>query len=102
MAAPALTADQIAAIAAAAIQAAGLTLGEQSFMDNLFAGAINPATKNRLLLFNVATAAVASEKRILMDMKNLQKLLDFLRIRTQDINEYHLPKVCQTMLPLIH
>eukprot|EP00957_Ditylum_brightwellii_P004739 360240-Ditylum_brightwellii.AAC.1 len=73
----ALTVDQIAAIAAAAIQAAGLTPGEQSFLDNPFADEINPATKNRLLRFNAATAAVASEKRISMETKNLQKCLDF-------------------------
>eukprot|EP00957_Ditylum_brightwellii_P141301 10765887-Ditylum_brightwellii.AAC.1 len=73
MAAPALTADQIAAIAAAVIQGAGLTPGDQSVLDNLFVNAINLATKNGLLLFNAATAAVASEKRILMNTKNLQK-----------------------------
>eukprot|EP00957_Ditylum_brightwellii_P111893 8533288-Ditylum_brightwellii.AAC.1 len=73
----ALSADQIAAFAAAAIQSAELTPGEQIFLDNPFANAINPATKNRLSLFNTATAAVASEKRILMDTKNLQKLFNF-------------------------
>eukprot|EP00957_Ditylum_brightwellii_P158197 12041496-Ditylum_brightwellii.AAC.1 len=66
----ALTADQIAAIAAAAIQAAGLMLSKQSVLDNPFADSINPATKTRLLLFNTATAAVPTEKRISLETKN--------------------------------
>eukprot|EP00957_Ditylum_brightwellii_P098683 7516971-Ditylum_brightwellii.AAC.1 len=97
----ALSVDQMAAIAAAAIQAAGLTPGEQSFLDNPFADEINPATKNGLALFNAATAAVASEKRISMETKNLQKLLDLLRTRTQDTNGYNSPKMCRAKLPPI-
>eukprot|EP00957_Ditylum_brightwellii_P020862 1573502-Ditylum_brightwellii.AAC.1 len=58
------TADQIAAIAAAIIQAAGLTPSEQSFSNNPFAGNINPASKNGLTLFNTTTAAVPTEKGI--------------------------------------
>eukprot|EP00957_Ditylum_brightwellii_P154534 11761088-Ditylum_brightwellii.AAC.1 len=72
-----LIADQIAAIAAAAIQAAGLTPSEQSFPNNIFANNINQATKNGLSLFNADTAAVPPEKRITMGTRNLQKLLDF-------------------------
>eukprot|EP00957_Ditylum_brightwellii_P178452 13592912-Ditylum_brightwellii.AAC.1 len=68
MAAPALTSDQISAIAAAAIQAVGLLPGEKTFSDNPFADKINPATKN----------AVPTEKQIATETKNLQKLLDFL------------------------
>eukprot|EP00957_Ditylum_brightwellii_P080166 6097384-Ditylum_brightwellii.AAC.1 len=62
MAAPALSADQIAATASAAIQTAGLIPGEQTFLDNSFAEEINLATKNGLSLFNAATAAVPTEK----------------------------------------
>eukprot|EP00957_Ditylum_brightwellii_P092395 7035167-Ditylum_brightwellii.AAC.1 len=64
-----LTADHIAAIAASAIQAAGLTPNKQRFSDNLFADNINPATKTGLALFNTATAAVPTEKRIGMKKK---------------------------------
>eukprot|EP00957_Ditylum_brightwellii_P001979 152302-Ditylum_brightwellii.AAC.1 len=60
----AITADQIAAIDAATIQAAGLTPSEQSFSDNLFTDDIDPVSKNGLVLFNAATVAVSTKKRI--------------------------------------
>eukprot|EP00957_Ditylum_brightwellii_P114598 8738540-Ditylum_brightwellii.AAC.1 len=69
----ALSADQVAAIAAAAINAAGLGVSAETFSDNPFADNINPGTKNGLALFNAATPSVPSDKRIGLSTKNSQK-----------------------------
>eukprot|EP00957_Ditylum_brightwellii_P166478 12672129-Ditylum_brightwellii.AAC.1 len=69
----ALTADQITAIAAAAINAAGLGATAEICQDNLYADNIHPITKNGLSLFNTATAAVSSDKRINLSTNNSQK-----------------------------
>eukprot|EP00957_Ditylum_brightwellii_P208952 15359655-Ditylum_brightwellii.AAC.1 len=58
----ALTPDQIAAIAAAAINAAGLGANAETFSDNLFADNINPGTKKGLALFNATTPSVPLDK----------------------------------------
>eukprot|EP00957_Ditylum_brightwellii_P089021 6779254-Ditylum_brightwellii.AAC.1 len=57
-----LTPDQIAAIAAAAINAAGLGANAETFSNNPFADNINLGTKNGLALFNAATPSVPLDK----------------------------------------
>eukprot|EP00957_Ditylum_brightwellii_P054149 4101563-Ditylum_brightwellii.AAC.1 len=72
----ALSADQIAVIAAVAINAAGLETNTETFSDNSFADNINPGTKNCLALFNVATPLVSSDKKIKLTMKHTQKVME--------------------------
>eukprot|EP00957_Ditylum_brightwellii_P190851 14530564-Ditylum_brightwellii.AAC.1 len=72
----ALTPDQIAAIAAAAINAAGLGANAETFSDNPFADNINLVTKNGLVLFNAATPSVPLDKQIDLTTKNSQKVID--------------------------
>eukprot|EP00957_Ditylum_brightwellii_P204489 15339491-Ditylum_brightwellii.AAC.1 len=72
----ALSADHVAAISAAAINAAGLGDSTESFSNNPFADNINPGTKNGLALFNVATPSVSSDKRIELTTKSSQKVMD--------------------------
>eukprot|EP00957_Ditylum_brightwellii_P169637 12911929-Ditylum_brightwellii.AAC.1 len=95
----ALNADQIAANAAAAIQATGLMPSKQSFLDNPFAESINPSSKTRLALLNTAVAAVPTEKRISLETKKLQKLLDLLedmntRLLNLDAIKRHANRYC--------
>eukprot|EP00957_Ditylum_brightwellii_P000259 20068-Ditylum_brightwellii.AAC.1 len=72
----ALSPDQIAAIVAAAINAAELGATTETFSNNPFADNINPGTKNGLTLFNTATPSVPSNKRIKLTTKNSQKMMD--------------------------
>eukprot|EP00957_Ditylum_brightwellii_P045991 3488771-Ditylum_brightwellii.AAC.1 len=76
-----LNTNQVAAIAAIAINAAGLGFTAETLLENPFVNNMNPATKNRLALFNKATA-VSSDKHIDLSTKNSQKILDLL----EDLN----------------
>eukprot|EP00957_Ditylum_brightwellii_P117616 8970782-Ditylum_brightwellii.AAC.1 len=77
-----LNADQVAAIAAAAINAAGLGTTAETSSENPFMSNINPGTKNGSALFNAATPAISNNKHIDLSMKNSQKILDVL----EDLN----------------
>eukprot|EP00957_Ditylum_brightwellii_P197046 15011758-Ditylum_brightwellii.AAC.1 len=68
----ALAQDQIAAITAAAINAAGLGANAETFSDNPFADNINLWTKNGLALFNAATPSVPLGKQINLTTKTLK------------------------------
>eukprot|EP00957_Ditylum_brightwellii_P080178 6098253-Ditylum_brightwellii.AAC.1 len=71
-----LTPDQIAVIAAAAINATGLGANAETFSDNPFVDNIKPGTKNCLALFNDATPSVPLDKRIDLTTTNSQKVMD--------------------------
>eukprot|EP00957_Ditylum_brightwellii_P199698 15223421-Ditylum_brightwellii.AAC.1 len=57
-----ISAEEIAALAVAAIQNAGLGGNAETFNENPFADDINPGTKNGLPLFNAATPVVPNDK----------------------------------------
>eukprot|EP00957_Ditylum_brightwellii_P024159 1821395-Ditylum_brightwellii.AAC.1 len=75
----ALNANQVTAIKAAAINAAGLEKTTETFSENPFADNINLSTKNGLALFSAATLAVSNDIHLDLSTKNSQNILDLLK-----------------------